>query len=146
MSLKRSILANRYKMYDFFNCVHTTQQAIFSQSITEHNITIYFFVLDQYIGNMVKASVVLGMQQYLGDALVKCNVSRKIGNTPIFVSIFTNCFRKMCTTKVVNYCVVCFYAVQYTDLWFSRHNFHPLRLSSYIMLVSTTRYTFANII
>lgn len=48
------------------------------------------FILDQYIGNMVKANVVLGMQKYLGDALVKCNTSRKIGNTPISVSTFTS--------------------------------------------------------
>ncbi|KAL4131486.1 hypothetical protein QTP88_008794 [Uroleucon formosanum] len=38
---------------------------------------------DQYIGNMVKANVIFGMQEYLGVALAKCNVSSKIGNTPI---------------------------------------------------------------
>jgi ABC-type multidrug transport system permease subunit len=38
---------------------------------------------DQNIGNMVKANVIFGMQQYLGEALMKCNVSEKIGNTPI---------------------------------------------------------------
>ncbi|XP_026813048.1 ABC transporter G family member 23-like [Rhopalosiphum maidis] len=38
---------------------------------------------DQYIGNMVKANVIFGMQEYLGVALTKCNVSTKIGNTPI---------------------------------------------------------------
>jgi len=38
---------------------------------------------------MVKANVIYGMQEYLGAALVKCNVSSKIGNTPISVCIFT---------------------------------------------------------
>jgi ABC-type multidrug transport system ATPase subunit/ABC-type multidrug transport system permease subunit len=38
---------------------------------------------DQYIGNMVKANVIFGMQEYLGVALTKCNVSTKVGNTPI---------------------------------------------------------------
>lgn len=38
---------------------------------------------DQYIGNMVKANVIFGMQEYLGIALTKCNVSTKIGTTPI---------------------------------------------------------------
>ncbi|XP_025200629.1 ABC transporter G family member 23-like [Melanaphis sacchari] len=38
---------------------------------------------DQYIGNMVKANVIFGMQEYLGIALNKCNISSKIGNTPI---------------------------------------------------------------
>lgn len=34
---------------------------------------------------MVKANVVYSMQEYLGIALTKCNVSTKIGNTPIAV-------------------------------------------------------------
>lgn len=46
------------------------------------------FILDQYIGNMVKANVLFGMQDYLGGALTKCNVSTKVGATPIKVSVF----------------------------------------------------------
>jgi len=53
-----------------------------------------FFIIDQYIGNMVKANVIFGMQEYLGVALTKCNVSTKIGNTPISVGIFTIIFMK----------------------------------------------------
>lgn len=34
---------------------------------------------------MVKANVIYGMQEYLGGALSKCNVSTKIGSTPIAV-------------------------------------------------------------
>lgn len=37
---------------------------------------------------MVKANVLFGMQDYLGVALTKCNVSTKVGNIPIMVSMF----------------------------------------------------------
>jgi len=48
----------------------------------------FVLIVDQYIGNMVKANVIFGMQEYLGVALNKCNVSSKVGNTPISVCIF----------------------------------------------------------
>lgn len=35
---------------------------------------------------MVKANVLFGMQEYLGGALTKCNVSTKVGNIPIQVA------------------------------------------------------------
>lgn len=47
---------------------------------------------------MVKANVIFGMQEYLGVALTKCNVSSKIGNTPISVCILTTIF----VTKIGN--------------------------------------------
>lgn len=53
-------------------------------------LTIYLCFLDQYIGNMVKANVIYGMQEYLGESLKKCNVSSKIGTTPIKVGILTD--------------------------------------------------------
>jgi len=53
-----------------------------------------FVIVDQYIGNMVKANVIFGMQEYLGVALNKCNVSSKVGNTPISVCIFIIVFKK----------------------------------------------------
>jgi len=54
----------------------------------------FVLIVDQYIGNMVKANVIFGMQEYLGVALTKCNVSTKIGNTPITVCIFIIIFTK----------------------------------------------------
>lgn len=36
---------------------------------------------------MVKANVLFGMQEYLGGALTRCNVSTKVGNIPIQVSV-----------------------------------------------------------
>lgn len=53
----------------------------------------FFFFLDQYIGNMVKANVIFGMQDYLGQALTRCNTSSKVGNIPLSVCVFTlKCF------------------------------------------------------
>lgn len=62
-----------------------------------------FFTIDQYIGNMVKANVIFGMQEYLGVALTKCNVSTKVGNTPISVCKFTIIFTKKLKTELLIY-------------------------------------------
>lgn len=55
-----------------------------------HMLILLSLILDQYIGNMVKANVIFGMQAYLGESLKKCNVSSKIGTTPIQVGILHN--------------------------------------------------------
>lgn len=54
-----------------------------------------FFILDQYIGNMVKANVIFGMQDYLGVSLTKCNVSTKVGATPIKVGVLKYVYFKI---------------------------------------------------
>jgi len=56
---------------------------------------------------MVKANVIFGMQEYLGVALTKCNVSTKIGNTPISVCIFTIIFTKKFKMELIIYfCII----------------------------------------
>ncbi|VVC43850.1 Hypothetical protein CINCED_3A015312 [Cinara cedri] len=67
---------------------------------------------NQYIGNMVKSSVIYGMQQYLGDALTNCNVSTKVGNipilfkTPIYGSVDTT-FIHYASASIL--CLCCYY-------------------------------------
>lgn len=51
---------------------------------------------------MVKANVIFGMQEYLGIALTKCNVSTKIGTTPISVCTSTRIFTKKLKNVIIN--------------------------------------------
>lgn len=70
----------------------------------------FIFLVDQYIGNMVKANVIYGMQEYLGDALTNCDVSTKIGNIPISVGVWKKNLKKILipeinTLKCIHVCI-----------------------------------------
>lgn len=48
------------------------------------------FTTDKFIGSVLKINVLDGLQEYLGEALSKCNISHKIGATPILVNFIIN--------------------------------------------------------
>lgn len=43
---------------------------------------------------MIKSNIHVGMQEYLGNELAKCNVSKKVGFVPVSVSILTHNLKK----------------------------------------------------
>lgn len=90
MCLKFSVEKNLIRPYAYVYPPTFYTKIIILHYYLKRNIERDFHVLDQYIGNMVKAHVIFGMQKYLGEALIKCNASEKIGNTPISVSVYVN--------------------------------------------------------
>lgn len=44
------------------------------------------FTTDKYIGSLLKIKILNGIQEYLGEALSKCNASNKIGTNPLLVT------------------------------------------------------------
>lgn len=88
------------------------------------------FTIDTYIGNMMQRNVVGGMQEYLGEALSKCNISI---SAPISVTIITNKLYFL-----IKWVLIFFFkfTVRNPCLWLSGYSVYQLCISSHNMSVS----------